>query len=448
MFPVQRKDCAGNIIIMEVTMKKWISCVLMSALLITALPACPVTAAETDCTGKLVASGSNINVSLSFPFATTEKITSLRFKLKVSIINGKMNEPGFVFNNAVQSEVKESGIINDNNNYIVDVVMSGKKGSLVFPSGGQADIGTLSLKPSGNIYKISTQFTGINGETPSAEYVTESGQSAIEVPLVNTEKITTEGTSSGQTSSSSGYVPSATKKPDASAGPSTGPSAEPSESPQATGTPGTNEPSSPTASGTPEEPGGNNTFDKDIKPSMSVSAKKGSRVVTFKWNVIDGADGYIFYSAPKNSGNYKKIRTILKPERVSCNVTMAYASSYSLRMRAFKTAEDGSRIFGQYSKVKKLTTAPAKVKGVKAKISGSKINLSWKKVKNAKGYQIYAARKKNGSYTLARTIKKGSVLKTAVKKNPKYKYFKARAYVNNTSKKRVYGQFCTSVKAR
>lgn len=422
-------------------MKKWISCILLSTLLITAIPVSPVTAAETDCTGKLVASGSNINVSLSFPLAVTEKITSLRFKLKVSITSGKMNEPVFTFNDAVKSDVKESGIISGNDNYIVDVVMSGKKGNLVFPANGQADIGTLSLKPSGSVYKISTQFTGVNGEAPSAEYVTETGQSAIEVPLVNTEIITTEGSSSGQSSSSSGgYVPSATKKPDASA--------EPSATPSATSTPGVNEPSGTSAPGTTEEPGGDITFDKDKKPSMSASAKKGSRVVTFKWNIIDGADGYIFYSASGKSGNYKRIRTILKPDRITCNVTMAYASSYSLRMRAFKTADDGSRIFGQYSKIKKLTTAPVKVKGVKARISGTKINLSWKKVKNAKGYQIYAGKKKNGKYSLVKTLKKGSVLKTTVRNSKKYKYFKARAYVNNASKKRVYGNFCTSVKAK
>ena len=416
-------------------MKKWISCILLSTLLITAIPVSPVTAAETDCTGKLVASGSNINVSLSFPLAVTEKITSLRFKLKVSITSGKMNEPVFTFNDAVKSDVKESGIISGNDNYIVDVVMSGKKGNLVFPANGQADIGTLSLKPSGSVYKISTQFTGVNGEAPSAEYVTETGQSAIEVPLVNTEIITTEGSSSGQSSSSSGgYVPSATKKPDASAEPSA--------------TPGVNEPSGTSAPGTTEEPGGDITFDKDKKPSMSASAKKGSRVVTFKWNIIDGADGYIFYSASGKSGNYKRIRTILKPDRITCNVTMAYASSYSLRMRAFKTADDGSRIFGQYSKIKKLTTAPVKVKGVKARISGTKINLSWKKVKNAKGYQIYAGKKKNGKYSLVKTLKKGSVLKTTVKNSKKYKYFKARAYVNNASKKRVYGNFCAGVKAK
>ncbi len=59
-------------------MKKWISCILLSALLITAIPVYHVMAAGTECTGKLVASGSNINVSLSFPLAATEEITSKR----------------------------------------------------------------------------------------------------------------------------------------------------------------------------------------------------------------------------------------------------------------------------------------------------------------------------------------------------------------------------------
>ena len=58
------------------------------------------------------------------------------------------------------------------------------------------------------------------------------------------------------------------------------------------------------------------------------------------------------------------------------------------------------------------------------------------------------AKRKMEVITLVKTLKKGSVLKTTVKKNSKYKYFKARAYVNNASKKRVYGNFCTSVKAK
>ena len=179
---------------------------------------------------------------------------------------------------------------------------------------------------------------------------------------------------------------------------------------------------------------------------MSVKAGKGSRIVTFKWNAISGADGYMIYSASGKSGNYKKIKTVAKPKTTACNITMAYASSYSFRMRAYKLTENGETVYGQYSQVKKLTTAPARVSGVKVGISGKKINLSWKTVKNAKGYQICAGKKKNGGYTLVKTLKKGKAFKAVVKMNKKYRYFKIRAYVDNVSKKHVYGNFSKVVK--
>ena len=57
-------------------------------------------------------------------------------------------------------------------------------------------------------------------------------------------------------------------------------------------------------------------------------------------------------------------------------------------------------------------------------------------------------KKKNGRYTLVKTLKKGTSLKLAIKKYKKYKYFKVRAYVDNTSKKHVYGNFSKVVKAK
>ena len=108
----------------------------------------------------------------------------------------------------------------------------------------------------------------------------------------------------------------------------------------------------------------------------------------------------------------------------------------------------GSRIFGKYSNIRKITTAPAKAKKLKARFSGNKAALSWKKVKNAAGYQIYASNKKGSGYSLIKTLKKGSVIKTTIKKGKKTSYFRIRAYVKNANGKRVYGNFCTAVKAK
>jgi hypothetical protein len=419
-------------------MKKWLSYLLLSALLIAALPFSMARAEEAACSGKLTANGNQINVSLSVPQAAAEKITSLHFRLDVSISSGAMDEPAFQFAEAIQSEVKDSKVIKNNDSYIVDVILSGKKNQIIFPAGGQADIGTVSLRPSGSAYKISTKFTGITDENPAMEYVTDSGQSVIEVPLVNTEMITIERDSQDSSSSSGGGAPSATKEPDAQA--------SPSAAPPSTATPDISP--SPSPSIAPDATGKPGSFDKGEKPSLSAKAGKGSRVVTFKWNKISGADGYMIYSALGKSGNYKRIKTVSKPKTTTCNVTMAYASSYSFRMRAYKISDNGGKVYGQYSQVKKLTTAPVKVTGVKLKSSGKKMNLSWKKVKNTKGYQVYAGKKKNGKYTLVKTLKKGTTLKTSVKKNKKYKYIKVRAYVDNASKKHVYGNFSKVIKAK
>ena len=74
---------------------------------------------------------------------------------------------------------------------------------------------------------------------------------------------------------------------------------------------------------------------------------------------------------------------------------------------------------------------PAKVKSLKvASRSYNSLKVSWKKVKNAKGYQIYRATKKNGKYKKVKTIKKAKTVSWTNKKlttGTRY-YYKVRAY--------------------
>ena len=71
-----------------------------------------------------------------------------------------------------------------------------------------------------------------------------------------------------------------------------------------------------------------------------------------------------------------------------------------------------------------------------------KVRIAWKKVKNADGYQVYRATKKNGKYKLVKVVKgnkKVSYTNTKLKKNKKY-YYKVRAY-RTVKGKKVYGAF-------
>lgn len=74
---------------------------------------------------------------------------------------------------------------------------------------------------------------------------------------------------------------------------------------------------------------------------------------------------------------------------------------------------------------------PGKVKSLKVRSTGySKLTVSWKRVKNAKGYQIYRATKKNGTYKKVKTIKTAKTVSWTNKKltTGKRYYYKVRAY--------------------
>lgn len=97
--------------------------------------------------------------------------------------------------------------------------------------------------------------------------------------------------------------------------------------------------------------------------------------------------------------------------------------------------------------VNKVTEA---VKAKLSKVTNLKVKnkkkrkavITWKKVKNASGYQIYRATKKNGKFKKVKTVKGNRVVKytnTKLKKNKKY-YYKVRAY-RTVKGKKVYGAF-------
>lgn len=73
--------------------------------------------------------------------------------------------------------------------------------------------------------------------------------------------------------------------------------------------------------------------------------------------------------------------------------------------------------------------------------SRQKLVITWKKVKGAKGYELYRRIGKKGSYKKIKVIKSGSTLKytnSKLKKGTAY-YYKIRAYKYDAKGKKVYG---------
>jgi len=93
---------------------------------------------------------------------------------------------------------------------------------------------------------------------------------------------------------------------------------------------------------------------------------------------------------------------------------------------------------------------PAKVSGIKTVNKKKKtVDITWKKTKNAKGYEVYRSLKKNKSFKKIKTLTSESKVKFINKKLKKGKtyYYKVRAY-NLDGNKKVYGAYSAVKKVK
>lgn len=367
---------------------------LFSSVFPTSLPM-TASAAETG-SGTLTADKNNVAVSLRLPAGKTEGITSLRLKLRVSLISGSMGKPDFVFGSAVKSEVKDAHISKEKDgSYLVDIIVSGKKEQKLFADSETLRLGTLVVAPTSGHYQIKVSFTGQTGDKPEVTYVDREGLNSVTAALSKADAVIV---------SASGSQPV----------------------PPAPDSPGTQPDSS---------------FGKKLK--LTVSAKNGSNRVSFRWTRDEGADGYVLYRYHTSKKKYVRMKTVSGSKTVSYSKKCSYGKRYSFKVRSYRKAADGTKVYGKMSAASKVKVAPAKVKGVSVRSQGyGKIALSWKKVSKAKGYQIFGSQEKDGEYSRIKTVTVGKTKNIQIRrKKNEVTYYKVRAFVKGIQKKRVYGKF-------
>lgn len=174
------------------------------------------------------------------------------------------------------------------------------------------------------------------------------------------------------------------------------------------------------------------------------------KTIQVSWTGTDYADSYNVYRKT-GSGNWKKIASGItgvsyKDTKAVTGITYSYtvrAVSYTWG-KAVLSNYDRSGVRG---KAKLTAVSLTSVKNA----GKNTVKVSWKKVTGANGYRVYRSTSKNGEYTSAGFIKKGSTVTFKDKKVSEGKtyYYKIRAYriVNG---KRVYGPYSAvkSVKAK
>ncbi len=385
-------------------MKNWIKCMLLTMFLIVAAPLDAAAASDSQ---MLTVDKNDVILTVNLPEGKTDKITSLRIKLHVSVLSGTMEQPSFQFEESLNSRIKDSQIRQlEDGSYLVDLILSGKEDQDIFSGNESVKTGKLSLHPSSQEYQAKVEFasgTECSNE-PVIRHVDASGLNEMSLLLDSPQSV---------------FVKNETAEPPAEQPPAGDPSDQ-----------------------TPVE----EAFGK--KPKLKASPVKGSNSIVFEWKKVADADGYEIYQYNAKSKTYKRLKKINNPSVTAYSKKFKYAASYTFKFRAYKNKEDGSKSYGKYSSAVKVTTSPKKVTKVTLKnTEAKKSTISWKKVSNAKGYQIYRSKKKGGTYKLLKTIKKGKTTKWAVNKPKKggVYYYKVRAYVKNAKGKRIDGKFSSVI---
>lgn len=94
------------------------------------------------------------------------------------------------------------------------------------------------------------------------------------------------------------------------------------------------------------------------KPAKAVvTLVSGKKKATVKWRKVTGAEGYEIYRSLKKTKGFKKIKTVTSGKTVKfINSKLKGRKAYYYKVRAYKKDANGKKIYGSFSKVKKVTT--------------------------------------------------------------------------------------------
>lgn len=164
--------------------------------------------------------------------------------------------------------------------------------------------------------------------------------------------------------------------------------------------------------------------------------------VSLKWNQVLCATGYKIYRATSKDGEYKQIATIGKSTTTKyTDKGLKLGTTYYYKIAAYyKTSSQYNT--GKTKAIAQVKVSTAAPTPTVKQISSGKINISWKKVTKATGYQVFRSTSKNGTYKNVMTIKNGSTVSftnSGLSRNKTY-YYKVRSFTK-VNGKTIYSPF-------
>ncbi|MDO4275016.1 MAG: fibronectin type III domain-containing protein [Eubacteriales bacterium] len=404
-------------------MKKWYK-ILFTALLLLGLTIAPSAVLAEGSDIMITGGEKSADIMLHQP-AESADVTSMQIDIKVEVTAG--NSQGlavtFLFNQALPSAVKEA--VYNKNDGILHIYTAGTQN-------------IFSETPSLSLGKISIQWEGeeefqANLMPVYYEVINKAdGKTVIDITDA-------AGAIVGNASEKPTPTPTPEVTPAPDPGGSTTPAPQPTPQPTPDPTPTPQVTPAPEVTPTPAP------VTKPAATSLKSKTKNGSNRIVFSWKKVPKADGYQIYQYDTGKKAYVRMKTVQDGNVTSyTSKALSYGKSYRFKIRAYTNDSKRDRVYGSFSKVISAKTAPAKLNAAVKADKNKKVKISWKKVSQADGYQIYRSTSKNGTYSRLKTLTSGkttSYNQTKLKKGTYY--YKVRAFTKMPDGSRIYGAFST-----
>ncbi|MEH6939797.1 InlB B-repeat-containing protein [Bacillus sp. JJ664] len=188
----------------------------------------------------------------------------------------------------------------------------------------------------------------------------------------------------------------------------------------------------------------NVVFSKPVLASITSSkvATAGYNKVKVTWGKVSEASGYEIYRSTSKTGTFSKITTLSGNSNSYINGSLTTGRTYYYKIKVYRN-NNGTKVYSSYSTIvgaAPVLAAPTNIKATRA--SSSSIKLTWSKVSEASGYEIYSGTSNAGTYTKLSTTSTNTTVSYTnykVTKNAVY-YYKMKSYriVNG---KKIYSNY-------
>ncbi len=162
-----------------------------------------------------------------------------------------------------------------------------------------------------------------------------------------------------------------------------------------------------------------------------------------RWSSMPNASGYQLERKDSENGTFKWIKNCTTAE--VNNYALTPGADYWYRVRAYRTDQDGTKIYGGYSSAVHVhilgTIDNLTVRGLDTNCAF----LKWDKVAGATGYQVFRAVAGSGEYIWVKNCSTAQIANYDLTAGTTY-YYKLRAYIDLPDGSRAYGPYSGGVK--